>query len=190
MNNLNIEDQLHLMQGADMKVSLLSAKCLNINTNSNYNLKDLNKEGTVITVSSEIVLAYEAGFNISLFMDYIFPKTALPVVTIESLVDIINGSDFKLTKSVSAASSLLHLFEVKNLQVMTALKQMNPNIRDLVCRDDFVWITNERKADLLMREYELALALNPFDKNCCFEQTLRNELHESIINSAIKMIVH
>lgn len=188
MDNLNIEDQLHLIQGADMKVSLLSAKCLNINANSNYNPKDSGKEGTVITVSSEIVLAYEAGFNVSLFMDYIFFKTALPVVTTKSLIDIINGGDFKLTRSVGADSSLLHLFEVKNPQVMIALKQMNPNIRDLVCRDDFAWIANERKADLLMREYELALALNPLNKSCCFEQKLRNELHESIINSAIKMI--
>ena len=116
-------------------------------------------------------------------MDYIFSKTTLPVITTESLVDIINGGDFKLTRSVGAASSLLRLFEVKNPQVMAALKQMNPNIRDMACRGDFAWIANEAKADLLMREYELGLALNPFNKNCCFEQTLRNELHKSIINS-------
>lgn len=186
-----IEDQLHLIQGVDMKVDLLSVECLNINTNSNYvnNLKypELEKEGTVVTVSSKIVLGYEVGFNISLFLDYVFTQTALPVVTTKGLIDIISSGDFKLSRSKTAASPLLHLFELKNPQIIAALKKIYPNIRDLACRDNFAWVANERKADLLIREYELALVLNPFNKDCCFEESLRVEMHESIVSNAVRL---
>lgn len=191
MNDLNIEDWLHLVQGADKKVDLISVECTKVNTISNYiNQKKSHEEsGSLVVVSSEISLAYEVGFNITLNMESIYEGISSPIADFNSLIKIIKGGDFKLMQPHRKTASESHLFDIKDQAVMNELKRLYSNIRDLSFRDNFAWFANERVASMIVEEYKMALALNPYPQSRYFEESMRKELHHSLIEKAERLLL-
>lgn len=191
MINLNIEDWLHLIQGVDKKVSLRSVDCTNVSILSNYaNQNNLcAQSGSSVSINSKIILAYEIGFDITICMDLIYAGIDSAIVDTTSLLQIINNNESKLALPQNKTCSESHLFDIKNEQIINGLKSIYHDIRDLSCRDNFAWIANERKASLLMEEYKMALALNPFKQSQYFEDNMRKELHETLIKKAGQLIV-
>lgn len=190
MSDIYIEDFLHLVQGVDKEVSLIKVECLNVNTTSDYSSSSSSGDtsGSIITVTSRVSLEYEIGFNIQLFIDSVFNKSIEPIRNTAELVDVISGGDFSLIPCQKNPSSQNHLFEIENPKILQELERIYPNIRDLAFRDNFMWLADEKHADKLMNEYQMALALKPFSHSCYLQESLRIGLHNSIIVRSMDLV--